>query len=149
MSKVIFYFPSPWNHFLCYFVGLTLESVMLAFANIRFWNCHIFGLYASYHWLIQKRGTFWTGFPTKRYILEWGTSHSIFPMTNSKEANFSKCFPKPKIVKSFYFLEMFSQTKDIFKRGKLNMFLRHNIKSKQVSFLLTLYRPLPPHPFFT
>ena len=27
--------------------------------------------------------------------------------------------------------------------------LRHNIRSKQVSFLLTLHRPIPPHPFFT
>ena len=27
--------------------------------------------------------------------------------------------------------------------------IRHTLRSKQVSFLLTLYRPLPPHPFFT
>ena len=27
--------------------------------------------------------------------------------------------------------------------------LRQTLRSKQVSFLLTLYRPLPPHPFFT
>ena len=27
--------------------------------------------------------------------------------------------------------------------------VRHTLRSKQVIFLLTLYRPLPPHPFFT
>ena len=27
--------------------------------------------------------------------------------------------------------------------------IRHNIRTKKVKLLLTLYRPLPPHPFFT